>query len=171
MNGDAEHLVNRFEMFLDAKFPQSYRQFLLERGSAVIDGFQILGLPKREEETKEEEPDFERIKEDLSCPLCGKQKQAGRFVCYPCYNVFAEEARRVASKGNRLSLPLWVKERIAQKQKKEKKQEKKEYSALEATEILREERPDLSEKLVAICFNKGRVLCLETREMPERYTE
>jgi len=36
------------ESLLGVKFPKSYKNFLLEKGSAVIDGFKILGLPTRE---------------------------------------------------------------------------------------------------------------------------
>jgi len=48
-----EEEIARFELRLDVEFPESYRQFLLERGSAVIDGYQILGIPE-EKEAREE---------------------------------------------------------------------------------------------------------------------
>ena len=40
--------INGFERFLQVKFPPSYRQFLLEHGSAVIDGFNVIGLSTKE---------------------------------------------------------------------------------------------------------------------------
>jgi hypothetical protein len=39
---------NFLEELLQVKFPSSYRQFLLNRGLTVIDGFKILGLPTKE---------------------------------------------------------------------------------------------------------------------------
>ena len=52
-----EREIKGIELTLDVKFPQSYRQFLMEQGSAVIAGYQIFGLPEekpREKEIKEE---------------------------------------------------------------------------------------------------------------------
>ena len=46
---EIERKISGFEERLDVKFPESYRQFLLEKGSAVIDGYQIFGLPEKEE--------------------------------------------------------------------------------------------------------------------------
>lgn len=40
-----ENLVNLFEEALRVKFPTSYRQFLLNRGSAIVDGFNVVGIP------------------------------------------------------------------------------------------------------------------------------
>ena len=42
-------LERAFKIRFNIEFPPSYRQFLLEKGSAVIDGYQIFGLPPKEE--------------------------------------------------------------------------------------------------------------------------
>lgn len=47
-NKNLERKINGWERILNVQFPQSYRQFLLERGSATIGGFRIFGLPGRE---------------------------------------------------------------------------------------------------------------------------
>jgi len=145
-----EKKIRRWEKLLRVKFPQSYRQFLLERGSALVDGFRVLGIPKEEpeveesslpkEKIKEVEPDFEKVKESSSCPLCRKGKEKGRLICYSCY-------KRYAGKAKRTPLSSWFREEFKkqqkgqrQKEKKETKKElkKKELSVLDATEILRQ---------------------------------
>ena len=145
-----EKKIRRWEKLLRVKFPQSYRQFLLEQGSALVDGFRVLGLPKEEpeveesslpkEKIKEVEPDFEKVKESSSCPLCRKGKEKGRLICYSCY-------KRYAGKAKRTPLSSWFREEFKkqqkgqrQKEKKETKKEpkKKELSVLDATEILRQ---------------------------------
>jgi len=40
--------IELMEDLLGIKFPHSYRQFLLEKGSAVIDGHKIMGIPTKE---------------------------------------------------------------------------------------------------------------------------
>ena len=155
--------IQVFERMFKAKtgleFPLSYRQFLLEQGSAVIDGYRILGIPR--EEKQEELLDIGRIKQDTSCPICQKRKQKGKIVCYDCYQVYVEETSNALAEGRKiLSLPQWLKERIPQREKKGKK----ELSVVQATEILRKNRPDLSRKLIAICFNRERVMCLDTEK-------
>jgi hypothetical protein len=39
------------EILLGVKLPKSYRKFLLEKGSSIIDGYKILGLPTKEVQT------------------------------------------------------------------------------------------------------------------------
>ena len=146
-----EKKIRRWEKLLRVKFPQSYRQFLLEQGSALVDGFRVLGLPKEEpeveesslpkEKIKEAEPDFEKAKESSSCPLCRKGKEKGRLICYSCY-------KRYAGKAKRTPLSSWFREEFKRQQKEERQKEKKrkvkkepkkkELSVLDATEILRQ---------------------------------
>ncbi|MBU3907271.1 MAG: SMI1/KNR4 family protein, partial [Nanoarchaeota archaeon] len=165
-NVQTEWEVRGFERDLKVQFPKSYRQFLLECGSSLIDGFQIVGLVEEEKtEEKEERLDLTKIAESASCPVCQRQKSKGKITCYNCYNRYSAETNR------QMPLSLWVKEKISLREKQEaeqkKKTEEKRVSVTEATQHLREMRPELSEKLVAVCFNGGRVLCLETRETPE----
>ena len=154
-----EKKIRRWEKLLRVKFPRSYRQFLLERGSALVDGFRVLGIPReegptakaeepsfKEEKIKEVEPDFEKVKESSSCPLCRKGKEKGRLICYSCY-------KRYAGKAKRTPLSSWFREEFKRQQKEERQKEKKrkvkkepkkkepkkkELSVLDATEILRQ---------------------------------
>ena len=50
-----EFLLDVFEGMLDVKFPKSYRQFLIERGTAKIAGYTILGIPEELEKPVEVE--------------------------------------------------------------------------------------------------------------------
>ncbi|MBU4274869.1 SMI1/KNR4 family protein [Patescibacteria group bacterium] len=161
-----ERKISRFERRLNVHFPRSYRQFLLEHGSAIIDGFQILGLAEEESGEKEEEQlDLTKIAESEFCPVCKRQKSKGKITCYNCYNQYSAETNR------QMPLSLWVKEKISLRVKQEseqkKKTEEKRVSVTEATQYLREMRPELYKKLVAVCFNGGRVLCLETGKTTE----
>ena len=45
--------IAEIESSLEVTFPPSYRRFLLEEGSTVVDGYQVFGLPEAEG-TKEE---------------------------------------------------------------------------------------------------------------------
>jgi len=82
--------INRLEQRLEVKFPHSYRQFLLEKGSAVIDGHKIMGIPTKK-------------------------------------------------------VPM---------------------SVLEATETLRNKRPDLSKKIITVGIKGTRALCLDLEKAP-----
>ena len=46
-----EKQIKRFERGLKVQFPPSYRQFLLEQGSAVIAGYKVFGIPTKEVKT------------------------------------------------------------------------------------------------------------------------
>jgi len=46
-----ERRISGFEQTLKIRFPQSYRQFLLEQGSAVIAGYKVFGIPTKEVKT------------------------------------------------------------------------------------------------------------------------
>ena len=46
-----EQKIMEIEESLDVIFPSSYRQFLLERGSAVIAGYKVFGIPTKEVKT------------------------------------------------------------------------------------------------------------------------
>jgi len=46
-----EEEIARFELRINVQFPQSYRQFLLEQGSAVIAGYKVFGIPTKEVKT------------------------------------------------------------------------------------------------------------------------
>jgi len=178
--------IMELEESLDLVFPHSYCQFLSEYGSAVVDGFKVLGIPKEEEpeveepslqkkeekEIKEPELDFEKVKQNPFCPLCQNRKDKGRITCFSCFKQYSRETNR------QKPLPLWVKGKFSLKKKQQKEQEQKkkketkkepkkkelsvkELSVLEATEILRQKRPDLPETLVAIIFIKDTAVCLD----------
>ncbi|MBU4367618.1 SMI1/KNR4 family protein [Patescibacteria group bacterium] len=156
---EIETQVRRFEKVLGVKFPGSYHQFLMEHDSALIDGFQILGLTEKEEtEEKEERLDLTKIAESASCPVCQKQKSAGKITCYNCYNRYSRETNR------ELPLSQWVKDNLP---KKEEKPKEKELSVLDATLRLRQNRLDLPKTLVPICVQVGRAMCLETKKIKD----
>ena len=80
--------IEFFELTLSVQFPQSYRDFLQEHGSAMVDGFLILGIPGM----RQPELDLEKIKSDATCPLCGKEKLTGKLACQTCYRQYVKEA-------------------------------------------------------------------------------
>lgn len=135
-----EEEIDFLEETLDLKFPRSYRQFLLEKGSEEVVGFQILGLAEREEkpekQPKKEVPVRESpIEVDKSSPY---------YVELPEL-LDLEEIIELAKRG------------------------RGKVSVLQATQILRQKREDLPKTLAAISFHpfKDRVLCLDLREAPE----
>ena len=142
-----EKEILRLEESLDLVFPQSYRQFLLKEGSAVIGGFNILGIPT------EGKLDLDKLSEDNSCPLCRKPKQKGKIVCFNCYKLYIKKKDSL-NRGESLILSQWLKSKLPQRKEKE-------LSVFEATQILRTKRPKLSKKLAVISIDKNRALCLD----------
>ena len=173
---EREKEIVSFELRLGVEFPQSYRRFLLEHGSAVIAGYQILGIPERKQESEkpeEERLDLNQIAESPSCPVCQRQKQIGRITCYNCYNRYSREINR------QTPLSLWVKEKLSfqkkQEEEQKKKTEKKELSVLDATQTLWRLRKDIAEKkLIPISFkksrldNKDKALCFDLSQRDEK---
>ena len=174
-----EREIKGIELTLDVKFPQSYRQFLLERGSAEVAGFQILGLPEKEE--KEEEGGT-LLSFQIGDPRRGfvwVGNYQGRIVglcslpdCNLCNLKEREQLKDFRGGELRVNLILhqratsefYIAHLVSLPEKDEARKEKPKTSVLGATEILRKRRPDLSEKLVAISFHplKDKVLCLNT---------
>ncbi|XOB40718.1 MAG: SMI1/KNR4 family protein [Candidatus Nealsonbacteria bacterium] len=75
--------IDFFERILGLQFPQSYRQFLLEEGSAIIDGFNISGTPTKEVKTSVlETTQILRTKRpDLSNKLVAISIDKNRALC------------------------------------------------------------------------------------------
>ena len=48
MKTERKEEIDFLEETLRVQFPQSYRKFLLDKGSAVIDGYKILGIPTKD---------------------------------------------------------------------------------------------------------------------------
>lgn len=48
MIANKEFLISLLETSLNVKFPASYKKFLLETGSKIIDGFKVIGFPTKE---------------------------------------------------------------------------------------------------------------------------
>ena len=175
MHTVTERMIDNLEKRLGVKFPAIYRQFLIERGMAVIAGYTILGIPEEVKkpvkvEPSEEALDLAKIVENTSCPVCGQRKYAGKITCYPCYKQYLNDA------GDQMRLSVWIKEKLSLKRKEEesKKEPRTNMSVLEAFYFLIEKRPELAQKkLIPICFkinlntDKLMVLCMDLSENPE----
>ena len=106
---DIEPEIKGFERILKVRFPPSYRQFLQEHGSAMVDGFLILGIPG----ARKPELNLEKLKNDVICPLCQKPKQTGKLTCYHCYRQYVKEAAAALSGGGEyIELQDWIRDRI-----------------------------------------------------------
>jgi len=106
----SESRIGLLEERLDVRFPQSYRNFLQEHGSMVVDGYRILGIPG----IRKPELDLEKIKNDATCPLCGKEKLTGKLACQTCYRQYVREAAAALSGGGEyIELQDWIRDRIS----------------------------------------------------------
>ena len=166
---DRKRMISRFERILGLRFPPSYRDFLQEHGSAMVDGFLILGIPGM----RKQELDLEKIKSNAICPLCGKEKLTGKLACQTCYRQYVKEAAAALSGGGEyIELQDWIRDRIPRMGPGKTAAEErgaKELSVVEATEIFRRQRPDLTGKPLAVIslLKRKRVMCLDL----ERATE
>jgi len=164
--------ITDVERYLGVKFPKSYREFLVERGTAKIAGYIILGIPEitvaPATATEEVQLDMNKIAESDSCPVCGNRKYKGKITCYPCYNQYSADTMR------QVPLSTWIKDQLSSKKETEPKTLERDLSVAEATQFLLRKRPDLTgRKLVPVCCKEdlktGRqmALCMDLSESPE----
>lgn len=178
--------IIEIEFFLGIKFPQFYRQFLLEQGSAIIAGYPIFGFSDQETEEKEKgiilpfkagDPrkggfDWVANYQEKIVGLCNKP---GCSICD-----FKERKKLKDFQGGELKVELSFYQKENKEfyighfisiPEKEIKREKPKISVLEATEILRYKRPDISKKLVVISSKKDlrdgkeKALCIDTERI------
>lgn len=177
--------IMELEESFDLVFPQSYRQFLLEQGSAVIAGYQIYGIPEKEEKGVSfsfqpgdpKRGSFSWITEYQGriVGLCNRPD------CNVC-NLEEREKLRDFQRGElKVELSFYQKEtkefyiaHLISIPEKEVKKEKPKISVLQATETLRRKRKDLSQKkLVVICSKKSltdgkeKALCMDLTNNPQ----
>lgn len=178
---DRKNEVIKLEWQLGLKFPQSYRQFLIERGSAVVDGYQIFGLPEEKEERKEREGILLSFqpgdpKRGFSWIAFYENRIVGLCSRPDCWYCNLEERKKLEDfPGGELKVELRFYQREAREfyiahlisvPEPEKKRPK--ISVFEATETLRSHRRDIPKSFIAISAIKDRirkderVLCLDT---------
>lgn len=46
MNREGKVII--LEQLLGVKFSQSYRDFILDKGGTIVDGYRVLGIPRKE---------------------------------------------------------------------------------------------------------------------------
>lgn len=168
----AKNEITDVERYLDVRFPIAYREFLIERGTAKIAGYTILGIPEKTvvpaTAAEEVQLDMNKIAESDSCPVCENRKYKGKITCYPCYNQYSADTMR------QIPLSAWIKDQLSSKKEAEPKPLERDLSVAEAAQFLLKKRPDLTgRKLVPVCFkedlNTGRqtALCMDLSGNPE----
>ena len=85
---DIEWKVGCIEKDLGVKFPKSYREFLIERGTATIAGYTIFGIPEQEEAEKgtEEKGEEKEEKEGTILFFRPGDLSKGRFAWVSNYD-------------------------------------------------------------------------------------
>ena len=83
-----ENRIVEIEFFLGITFPRSYRKFLIERGTATIAGYTILGIPEQEEAEKgtEEKGEEKEEKEGTILFFRPGDLRRGRFAWVSNYD-------------------------------------------------------------------------------------
>ena len=171
---DRKEKMELIEEILKVTFPHSYREFLLEKGSAIVRGFKIFGLGEKEKE--------EGV---LLCFVRSDPKKGGflwishyqgRVVglcnlpnCPQCNSREREKLKNFKGGELRVNLSFYQRKEfyVAHLISVPEKFETPKMSVLEATEILRALRPDLPRNLVAIAFHEDHAFCLDLRENPK----
>ncbi len=175
------------EEMLGVKFPQSYRQFLLEQGSAFIAGQPVFGLP--EEEPKEEKQgtvlsfrpgdprkgsfDWISFYENRVVGLCNKPN------CDVCN--LTEREKLKDFQGGELRVNLIHYQRVTREfyiahlvsvPEEEVREQKPKISVLRATEELKKRRSDLSSRKLVVVSSKRssldgkeKALCIDTEKI------
>lgn len=174
--------INRLEKLFKARlgvtFPQSYRQFLLEQGSAVVDGYQIFGLVEEEEEKgvllsfRPGDP-----KRGSFVWIADYQEKIVGLCNRPdCWFCNLEERKKLEGfQGGELRVKLNFHQGTVREfyiahliSVPERRKEKPKISVLEATKFLQKNRSDLPKTFIAISiikdrrFNEERMMCLDT---------
>lgn len=172
-----ERRIRMTERVLEITFPRSYRQFLIERGTATIEGYTILGIPEepeKGEEKAEEIPEQGTVlwfrSGDLSRGgFAWISNYEGRIVglcsldnCRYCNPTAKEQLKSFKGGELRVNLKLVKRETtefyVAHfvsfvKPAAKTKKQKQEMSVADATQFLWQKRPELQEKkLVPVCF-------------------
>jgi len=183
-----------FLMKYGIRFSKSYRQFLLERGTARVAGYAILGILERAEKT-EKEPERGTILRFWPGDLrrgrfAWISNYEGRIVglcsldnCKYCNPTNKEQLK--SFKGGELRVDLHLLKRetgefyVAHfvsfvKPVSETKKQEQEISVVEATEFLRIKRPDIvAKKFFPVCFStdlstgKQMALCMDLSDSPK----
>jgi len=193
---DTARKIVDFENQLQITFPRSYRQFLLERGTATIAGYTIIGIPEKVEKTEEREnPEQGTVLSFWPGDLRrGKfawiSNYEGRIVglcsldnCRHCNPTNREQLKSFKGGELRVNLHLIKRETgefyIAHfvsfvKPVAETKKQKQQMSVVDAFQFLGGKRPDLEgRKLVPVCFrtdlNTGKLmaLCMDLSQEPK----
>ena len=83
-----ERKIKSYEKRMGVKFPKSYREFLIERGTATIAGYTILGIPEQEEAEKgtEEKGEEKEEKEGTILFFRPGDLRRGRFAWVSNYD-------------------------------------------------------------------------------------
>ncbi|KXB07970.1 hypothetical protein AKJ56_02070, partial [candidate division MSBL1 archaeon SCGC-AAA382N08] len=170
-----EKEIVRFELKLETELPSFYRQFLLEQGSAVIAGYPIFGLVKKKAEEEKGTTLFFR-KGDLNRgSFDWVAEYEGRIVglCNRpnCGLCDMEQRKKLMSfQGGELRVELQSYQKGSKKfyiahlvsfPEKELILNEPKISVLEATQLLRDKRPDLPHDFLAISFSGERALCFD----------
>jgi len=177
--------IVQIEFFLGIKFLRSYRQFLLEKGSAAIAGYPIFGLPEQEKE----EEQGKLLSFRAGNPRKGsfywiaqhKEKIVGLCMKSGCGICNLNKREKLKGfKGGKIKVELSSHQRTHKEfyighlisiPEKETKREELKISVLEATLILRYKRPDISKKLVVISSKKDlrdgkeKALCIDLEKI------
>ena len=168
--------ITDVERYLGVKFPKSYREFLIQQGTAEIAGYTILGIPKEE---KKEQKAAEKKPEQAVAekPVTEKPKPAIKGL--PTMPELSDFSKALIKKVAQLKQKKQEQEEKEREQKEkqveEKSQiEKKELSVAEAAQFLWKKRSDLAgKKLIPIFFkqdlNTGAwmALCMDLSKVPE----
>ena len=187
--------IVEIEYRLNVTFPLTYRDFLIEHGTATIAGYTILGISEEREKPKEE-----KEQEGTILSFRPGDLSIGRFVwisnyqgrvaglcslpnCRYCNPTNREQLKSFRGGELRVELRLVKKEMtefyVAHfvsfvKPAAKTKKQRQEMSVVEAAEFLWKKRPELKDKkLVPVCFKANRTtdklmaLCMDLSQEPK----